>query len=43
MDRALGTRPVFTILLLVAGFAAGVRETWTLIRRATSENDRKNS
>ena len=43
IDRALGTRPVFTILLLAAGFAAGVRETWTLIRRATSENDRKNS
>lgn len=40
MDRVLGTRPLFTILLLLAGFAAGVRETWFLIRK-TSENDRK--
>lgn len=43
MDRVLGTRPVFSILLLAAGFAAGIRETWTLIRRATSEDNRKNS
>lgn len=36
MDRLFGTRPVFTVLLLIAGFAAGVRETWTLIRKASS-------
>lgn len=40
MDRVFGTRPVLTIVLLLAGFAAGVRETWFLIRR-TSENGSK--
>ncbi len=35
MDKLFGTRPVFTILLLLLGFAAGVRETWTLIRRSS--------
>ncbi len=39
MDRVFGTRPVLTILLLVAGFVAGVRETGSLIRRA-SENEK---
>ncbi len=33
MDRLFGTRPVFTILFLAVGFAAGVRETWSLIRK----------
>ena len=37
MDRLLGTRPVFTILLLVAGFIAGVRETWSLIRKSSEK------
>ena len=37
MDRVFGTRPIFTILLLVVGFAAGVWETWNLIRRFSSE------
>lgn len=41
LDRLLNTRPLFTILLLLAGFAAGVRETWNLIRRASAEDDRK--
>lgn len=35
LDKWLGTRPVFTILLLFLGFAAGVRETWKLIRRSS--------
>lgn len=35
LDKGLGTRPVFTILLLLLGFAAGVRETWKLIRRSS--------
>ena len=37
LDRTFGTRPVFTALLLLAGFGAGVKETWTLIRRAFDE------
>lgn len=41
MDRFLGTRPLFTILLLAAGFAAGIKETWSLIRKASSEEDSK--
>lgn len=35
LDRLFHTRPIFTILLLMLGFAAGVRETWTLIRRSS--------
>lgn len=35
MDRVFGTRPIFTIVLLAAGFVAGVRETWALIRRTS--------
>lgn len=35
LDKLFGTRPVFTIVLLLLGFAAGVRETWTLIRRSS--------
>ena len=37
LDKVLGTRPVFTILLLLAGFAAGIRQTWDLIRRTSSD------
>ena len=44
LDRFLGSRPVFTLILLCIGFAAGVRETWSLIRKASSEEeDRKPS
>ena len=44
LDRFLGTRPVFTLILLGIGFAAGIRETWSLIRKASSEEeDRKPS
>jgi F0F1-type ATP synthase assembly protein I len=38
MDRIFGTRPLFTILVLLTGFASGVRETWILIRRVSDEN-----
>ena len=40
-DRLFGTRPVFTLVFLLLGFAAGIRETWSLIRKASSEEDRK--
>jgi len=43
LDRVFGTKPLFTVLLLVIGFAAGIRETWDLVRRASSEEDRKRS
>lgn len=35
IDKLFGTRPIFTIVLLLLGFAAGVRETWKLIRRSS--------
>lgn len=39
IDRVFATRPIFTIILLIAGFAAGIRESWILIRRASSEDN----
>jgi len=41
LDRVFGTQPIFTILLLVAGFASGIRETWLLIRRASKDEEKK--
>lgn len=41
LDRVFGTQPIFTILLLIAGFAAGVRETWLLIRKASKDDQGK--
>lgn len=35
LDKLFHTRPVFTILLLLLGFTAGIRETWRLIRRSS--------
>jgi ATP synthase protein I len=40
IDRRFGTDPVFKLIFLALGFAAGVRETITLIKRAQeSENE----
>ena len=41
MDRVFGTRPFITLVGLLAGFAAGIRETWMLIRRVSAEEDSK--
>ncbi|MBI3322080.1 MAG: AtpZ/AtpI family protein [Candidatus Omnitrophica bacterium] len=41
LDRLLKTQPIFTLIGLALGFAAGVRETRSLIRKASSEEDRK--
>jgi F0F1-type ATP synthase assembly protein I len=38
IDRALGTNPVFMFVFLGLGFAAGVRETILLIRKAEDED-----
>ena len=38
LDRLFGTRPVFTLVALTAGFIAGIRETWSLIKRVSEEN-----
>lgn len=40
LDRSLGTRPIFTIGALIAGFIAGIRETWTLLQRVNREETR---
>lgn len=39
LDRLLHSRPLFTLIGLGAGFAAGIRETWMLIRRTSSESE----
>ena len=41
LDRLFHTRPGFTILGILAGFAAGIRETWLLIRRVSEEEEPK--
>lgn len=37
LDGRLGTNPVLTVVLLLLGFVAGVRETIILVRRASAE------
>jgi ATP synthase protein I len=39
IDRKLDTQPAFTIVFLILGFAAGVREVAIVLKRA---NDRAN-
>ncbi len=41
LDRLFNTRPIFTLLGLAAGFAAGIRETWNLIRRTSEDSEEK--
>jgi F0F1-type ATP synthase assembly protein I len=46
LDERLGTGPVLTVILLLLGFAAGIRETMILVRRAgaeAAEDDRESS
>lgn len=40
IDRLLGTKPLFTVVLLLAGVAAGVRESWRQIQRILREQTR---
>ncbi len=40
LDHFLGTRPTFMLIGLLAGFAAGIRETWILIRRNTEDDEK---
>ena len=42
MDRVFGTRPLFMVLGLLLGVAAGVRETWFIIRQV-SKDEKKNA
>ena len=39
IDRKLDTQPVFIIVFLVLGFAAGVREVAIVLKRANSQAD----
>ena len=38
LDRWLGTRPWFTLILLIGGFVSGVRETMKVVRRMNRDN-----
>ena len=37
IDRVLGTRPLFTVVGLFVGVAAGIRETWLIIERSSRD------
>lgn len=39
LDNRFNTNPVFTIILLVFGFAAGVREVAIVLRKANANDD----
>jgi ATP synthase protein I len=39
LDKKLNLNPVFTIVFLLLGFAAGVREVTLVIRKANALND----
>ena len=39
IDRKLDIQPAFTIVFLVLGFAAGVREVAIVLKRANAQND----
>ncbi len=39
VDRWVGTHPIATLVGLVVGFLAGIRESRTLIRRALSDDE----
>jgi F0F1-type ATP synthase assembly protein I len=38
LDGRLGTRPLFTVVLLLLGFLGG---TWSLVRQVLGPNDKK--
>lgn len=40
VDRWLKTKPVFSVIGMVLGFAAAGRETWLIIRRVQEEEER---
>lgn len=42
IDNRIHTNPVFTIILMVFGFAAGIKEVAGIIKKANAE-DKKNS
>jgi ATP synthase protein I len=38
IDNRLNTNPAFTIIFMVFGFAAGIKEVASVIRKANAEN-----
>jgi ATP synthase protein I len=40
LDNRFDTNPVFTIVFLVFGFVAGVRETASVLKKANTENEK---
>ena len=43
LDNRFDTNPIFTIVLLIFGFAAAVREVASVLKKANTENDRNGS
>ena len=41
LDNRFDTNPIFTIVFLIFGFAAAVREVASVLKKADTENDRK--
>jgi F0F1-type ATP synthase assembly protein I len=41
LDNRFDTNPIFTIVFLVFGFAASVREVANVLKRANSESSKK--
>jgi F0F1-type ATP synthase assembly protein I len=39
IDQKLSTQPAFTIVFLILGFAAGVREVAIVLKRANARDD----
>lgn len=42
LDGKLGTSPAFTIVLVILGFIAGIREVATVIKKASVDSERDN-
>jgi len=42
LDKKFNLQPVFTIVLLLLGFAAGVREVALVIRKANAQDEEEN-
>ena len=41
LDNRFNTNPILTIVLLIFGFAASVREVAIVLKRANADNDKK--
>jgi F0F1-type ATP synthase assembly protein I len=42
IDNRINTNPVFTIILMVFGFAAGIKEVAGVLKKANADNEKDN-